>query len=498
MLLSFKSFAIALSSLLLFVGACDSMPHLRSPSEGQFDGLSRRQFLVLGACAIVTTTPQPVSAEGTKKDRPPEQSAGGDKPCQFLFDQSTGTSEGAQRASLQFRPSGFVITPALPAVLNDAGALAPLKGAKRHHLLVTTTEVETSPKAQERIDGVFSEWEELFKKRNPLLSSPARRRVHFEFSQEQIQSVAWDVTELVEGTLTDEMSALLHQEARSTGPNCWATSLYLAGLPPSLMYKEGQDFQRLVEGPVAREQNREDLEFGDILAIRYYDEEKRLNEVHAATFVTPSIVFSKDLPDQFSPFNLSDVSGYHTRFKMKNSPEHCLMSNPVGFRGSRECPSFGTIFRPKSLTKWMEDASASTPSPLWVEVTERLETDKKLMPLDHVLKKTPLNREAVQELKTHLENKLPYLAQTIPNENLFSLPTTESVAADPVGYLQSLYVLRHFAYSVFVERKLDERILVPAIPGFSVFTPSSDPAWPFSKPSLTKEEYNRLKLTPMK
>lgn len=128
----------------------------------------------------------------------------------------------------------------------------------------------------------------------------------------------------VHNILSNSFSNLLNKELTEDGPNCWNASLVILGLEKDIKYTSPEEFSFIINSECQHVTKREDVEVGDIIAIRNTDE----GEIHGMVYISPNLVFTKngyekkyryiiDNPDKWYEFY--GVKSKECRFQTENN-----------------------------------------------------------------------------------------------------------------------------------------------------------------------------------
>lgn len=109
-----------------------------------------------------------------------------------------------------------------------------------------------------------------------------------------------DVTSLI----PNKFAGLNEYYLSRNGPNCWNLALYFNNISFSLHETLPQEFKFIIESPLAKVLTPlERLQPGDVLVFRNGTE-----EVHAAVFLSPDLVLTKNGTDEARPYRIMDLN----------------------------------------------------------------------------------------------------------------------------------------------------------------------------------------------
>lgn len=109
-----------------------------------------------------------------------------------------------------------------------------------------------------------------------------------------------DVTSLI----PSKFAGLNEYYISRNGPNCWNLALYFNNISFSLHETLPQEFKFIIDSPLAKQITPvERLQPGDVLVFRNGNE-----EVHAAVFLSPDLVATKNGTDETRPYRIMDLN----------------------------------------------------------------------------------------------------------------------------------------------------------------------------------------------
>lgn len=103
------------------------------------------------------------------------------------------------------------------------------------------------------------------------------------------------------------------KNAKSSGPNCWNSATYLAGISEGLHHTYGSEFAFLLGSPLCKNIPLEQMQKGDIVALRRFDRNGKLlpaaflSEVHGYTYLGDGKGLSKNGVDASAPYVMQDT-----------------------------------------------------------------------------------------------------------------------------------------------------------------------------------------------
>jgi len=105
-----------------------------------------------------------------------------------------------------------------------------------------------------------------------------------------------DVTSLI----PNKFLGLNEYHSPSDGPNCWNLAMYLSQVSFSLHETSPKEFKFFIESPLAKKLSETDfIQAGDIIVFR-----NGSDEVHAAVFLSPRLVISKNGTEETRPYRI--------------------------------------------------------------------------------------------------------------------------------------------------------------------------------------------------
>ncbi|WP_374029627.1 S8 family serine peptidase [Bdellovibrio bacteriovorus] len=131
--------------------------------------------------------------------------------------------------------------------------------------------------------------------------------------------------------LKGKMDFLKGRFAKSDGPNCWNSSTYLAGLAKGVHHTYGSEFAFLMDSPLCENVPLEQMQKGDIVALRRFDRHGRLlpaaflSEVHGYTYAGEGLGFTKNGVHRNAPYELQTREEIF-RFYKSSEARNCKMN----------------------------------------------------------------------------------------------------------------------------------------------------------------------------
>ncbi len=160
------------------------------------------------------------------------------------------------------------------------------------------------------------------------------------------------------------------------GPNCWNTTLTLNGMLPGKRFSQAEEMTLWMQSPLCQKVPSNQLQVGDIGAMRYYKPDNTFSETHGFIYISDNLVFHKPGPgaeesygiyDRNKMFNESkiNVSGIRvqTDYFRCSSLEDYFRNKPLlDLRYQKinqaiqaiECDEEKKIFNKKSNSEWLE------------------------------------------------------------------------------------------------------------------------------------------------
>lgn len=116
---------------------------------------------------------------------------------------------------------------------------------------------------------------------------------------------------------------------QKNGPNCWNSSLYLAGVNNGIHYTDEVAFRTIIDSPLCKEISKTDLQTGDVIALRRYANNKllpasMLSEVHAYTYWDSNQTLTKNGPHRDVGYKMSSMESVLQDYK-KQEHRNCKM-----------------------------------------------------------------------------------------------------------------------------------------------------------------------------
>lgn len=91
------------------------------------------------------------------------------------------------------------------------------------------------------------------------------------------------------------------------GPNCWNFACYITGAVKGVSYTSPEEFNFLINSPLAIKVNSiDELKMGDLIAIRSDHKESPRSEVHGITYLTPNLWLNKMDVHEDTVFEVAD------------------------------------------------------------------------------------------------------------------------------------------------------------------------------------------------
>lgn len=117
------------------------------------------------------------------------------------------------------------------------------------------------------------------------------------------------------------------QKAQLTGPNCWNSATYLAGISAGTHYTNESEFRYLMESPLCKQVPANETRAGDIIALRRYSANGKvlpapfMSEVHGYTDLGDGTGFTKNGQDKNAGYEIqkkSDIFAMYKASEFKN------------------------------------------------------------------------------------------------------------------------------------------------------------------------------------
>lgn len=163
-----------------------------------------------------------------------------------------------------------------------------------------------------------SEVRELFIKTAQVLPTPA-----------PILSKGY--ADLKAALLQGKMDHLNGNFAKKAGPNCWNASTYLANMSEAVHHTLGSEFAFLIESPLCKNVPLENMQKGDIVALRRFDKIGKLlpatflSEVHGYTYVGDGKGFTKNGVNESAPYQIQSTNEI-LQFYKSSEYKNCKMN----------------------------------------------------------------------------------------------------------------------------------------------------------------------------
>lgn len=119
-----------------------------------------------------------------------------------------------------------------------------------------------------------------------------------------------------------------------SGPNCWNSALYAAGLVSGIRHVDYDEFTAWLESPLCAEVPESGAESGDIVALRRVSQGGRLvdfpysAEVHGYLLLSSSIAFTKNGTAKSEGYQFQDISSLHAKYERLNKHECRVLGLP--------------------------------------------------------------------------------------------------------------------------------------------------------------------------
>jgi hypothetical protein len=135
-----------------------------------------------------------------------------------------------------------------------------------------------------------------------------------------------------------------------SGPNCWNTSLYAAGLNSGIRHTTDSEMAFWMQSPFCKEIDPEETPMiGDVIAIR----NKRGEEVHGFVFLSNEESFSKNTLMKDSSFSFQTTDEVYQIFKVNERCQN-IHSSKINER-KVTCNNYSQIFRCQSVEDFIQN-----------------------------------------------------------------------------------------------------------------------------------------------
>lgn len=154
------------------------------------------------------------------------------------------------------------------------------------------------------------------------------------------------------------------KSAKINGPNCWNAATYVAGLSRGIHHTVGSEFAFLLESPLCQNVPLENMQKGDIVALRRFDSKGRLlpwamlSEVHGYTYLGNGMGFTKNGVEMSAPYQMqsrADILDFYKSSERRNCKINGLDFKNCNLRETAyRCTDFETYMKSQGGLKPLE------------------------------------------------------------------------------------------------------------------------------------------------
>ncbi len=188
----------------------------------------------------------------------------------------------------------------------------------------------------------------------------------------------------------------LEVDAGRWGPNCWNTALVAAKILPVLRYTPPEEMSFWTQSPLCQAVPRDEAPApGDIAAIR----DSSHTEVHAFTFVSEELAFTKNYLTTLAPYKLQSTPEVFAIFPVPFECRHRL-GHPM------DCPTYVNYFRCTSWDHFLKAEKVVLPARFEEIDTLVLEQEKRVSQIAFEWKTNPVLRKTAPVILKEAQQKV--------------------------------------------------------------------------------------------
>jgi hypothetical protein len=137
-----------------------------------------------------------------------------------------------------------------------------------------------------------------------------------------------------EPALPPRAQELVGKYASFSGPNCWDSALYSAGLVTGIRHVDFSEFTAWLESPLCEEVGEKSAAAGDIVALRRARSDGRLvefpysAEIHGYLLLAPGMAFTKNGTSSGDGYQVQDTASLHANYEAVNRKDCRILGLP--------------------------------------------------------------------------------------------------------------------------------------------------------------------------